>query len=41
LVGAILLGILLYMLFRWCFTGLCCGPEPCDFAGCCRRGDYS
>ncbi|VDI39040.1 Hypothetical predicted protein [Mytilus galloprovincialis] len=41
LVGAVLLGLLLYMLFRWCYTGFCCGPDPCDFARCCQRGDYS
>ncbi|CAC5414359.1 unnamed protein product [Mytilus coruscus] len=41
IVGAVLLGLLLYMLFRWCYTGFCCGPDPCDFARCCQRGDYS
>lgn len=34
--GTILLAALLYYLLRCCFTGMCCGPEPCDFMECCR-----
>ncbi|XP_022292040.2 protocadherin Fat 1-like isoform X1 [Crassostrea virginica] len=34
--AAIMLAVLLYYLLRCCFTGMCCGPEPCDFMECCR-----
>ncbi|XP_033727478.1 LOW QUALITY PROTEIN: cadherin-23-like [Pecten maximus] len=34
--GAILLGLLLYMCLRWYVTGACCGPNPCDFCNFCR-----
>ncbi|XP_061176116.1 protocadherin Fat 1-like isoform X2 [Saccostrea echinata] len=34
--GAVLLAALLYYLLRCCYTGMCCGPEPCDFMECCR-----
>lgn len=39
LTGALLLAGLLYYLLRCCYTGMCCGPDPCDFMECCRRLD--
>ncbi|XP_048729056.1 cadherin EGF LAG seven-pass G-type receptor 2-like isoform X2 [Ostrea edulis] len=39
ILGALLLAGLLYYLLRCCYTGMCCGPDPCDFMECCRRLD--
>ncbi|XP_052673753.1 protocadherin gamma-C4-like [Crassostrea angulata] len=37
LIGAFLLGTLLYFFLRLCYTGACGGSAPCDFMNCCRN----
>ncbi|XP_048729924.2 protocadherin-like protein [Ostrea edulis] len=37
LLGAVILGILLYFFMRLCYTGACLGSARCDFMNCCKN----